>query len=122
MNTRAPFRPRTCPWLSVRTHRSWTGHPRRHGAARHLTPRQKAAVQAVMRMFVEEDLARGVSPKQRLHCAACRRPRPMPGFVRYGEHLLCNDCATAYEIARLRGQARCADEFVRQRVGEGATG
>ncbi len=46
----------------------------------------------------------------------------MPGFVRYGEHLLCNDCATAYEIARLRGQARCADEFVRQRVGEGATG
>lgn len=121
MNTRAPFRPRTCPWLSVRTRRRWSGRPRRRGhASRHLTPRQMAAVQAVMRLFVEEDLARGVSPKQRLHCAACRRPRPMPGFVRYGEHLLCNECATAYEVARLCGQARCADEFVRQQATGGA--
>ncbi|MER3419032.1 MAG: hypothetical protein C4290_00230 [Chloroflexota bacterium] len=114
MTTRAPFRPRICPWLSWNTRRTRTG--RRHPTRRQVTSRQRAAVQAVMRLFVEEDLAQGVSPHQLLDCAACRRPRPMPGFIRYGRHLLCNECATEYEIARLRGQTRCADEFVRRRA------
>ncbi len=122
MNTRAPYRPRICPLLSVHMHRRRWAAPQRTGAVGHLTPRQRAAVRAVMRLFVEEDLARGVSPRQRLHCSACRRPRPMPGFVRYGEHLLCNECATAYEVARLCGQVRCANEFVRRHTTAGTTG
>ena|SRR6266540_4201876 len=82
---------------------------------RPLTSDQLAAVHVVMHLFVEEDLANGASAGQRLHCDVCARPRPLPGFVLYGHHRLCNSCATEYEVARMEGRVGSAGRFVRDR-------
>jgi hypothetical protein len=77
------------------------------GPARHpLSPIQTAAVRTVMEGCVAEDQRRGYSPRQRIHCDACCRPRPRPGFVTYGEVRCCNRCATRRELARLAGILR----------------
>lgn len=74
---------------------------------------QVAAVRAVMRAFRDEDLGSGISTAQWLHCDGCRDKRPLPGAIRYEGAFLCNDCATAYEIARLRRQIGTAAHFIR---------
>src|SRR5579884_2987271 len=79
------------------------------------TPAQLAAIEATMRLFVEDDLASGVSPRRKIFCDACHQARPMPGFVRYDRYLLCNPCATDYEVARIRGVALTIDQFVHDR-------
>ncbi len=65
------------------------------------TRAQVEAVYAVMRLLREEDRERGLSPEQTVVCRACRRERPALGAVRYGETVLCNGCATDYELLRL---------------------
>ncbi len=90
--------------------------------AHELTRGQLAAVHNVMRLFVDDDLARGVSPEQLMECDACRTARPMPGFIRYGSHRLCNPCATDYEVARIGGQVECAEQFVREGIAGGRDG
>lgn len=85
-----------------------------------LTPRQLAAAQTVMQLFVDEDLAHGVSPQRQLYCAACQTGRPMPGFIQYGDYQLCNGCATEYEVARMRGVTESAGQYVwDKRFGDG---
>ncbi len=76
------------------------------------TARQVAAVRAVMQLFVEEDLESGVSPRRQMRCTRCARPRPLPGFLLYDGVRLCNACATDFELARIRGTARTAAEFL----------
>jgi hypothetical protein len=66
-----------------------------------------------MRLLVEDDLARGISPRALQRCDGCGQARPKPGAVRYGEHDLCNTCATDYELARMQGEVASEDEFVR---------
>jgi hypothetical protein len=85
---------------------------RRPHATRVLSRRQVEAIGAIMRLFVEDDLANGVSDARRLYCGACARSRPAPGFVRYSGADLCNPCATAYEIARARGLVRTIGEYL----------
>jgi hypothetical protein len=71
--------------------------------ARGLSAGRIAAIAAVMKLLVEDDLAHGVSPEESLPCAACRWTRPAPGFIMYGDRRLCNDCATEYETRRAGG-------------------
>ena len=68
-----------------------------------------------MRLFVDDDLANGVSPTKKLYCDACQGAQPAPGFIQYDRHLLCNRCAIEYEVARARGFALSAGQFVRDK-------
>lgn len=77
-----------------------------------LAPDQVAAIHAVMRLCVQDDLDAGISPGYRLHCDACQRLRPMPGFLYYAPRFLCTACATAYEVAQAQGLVRSASQFV----------
>jgi hypothetical protein len=96
----------------------WAARPVAHPAAaavpRTLTPVQLTALQTVMRLFVEEDLGRGIGPTQVRYCSACHSYRPMAGFIQYGTHAVCNRCATAYEIARLRGVVATIDQHLQR--------
>lgn len=77
-----------------------------------LTERQVEAIKTAMRLFVEEDLERGVPPQSTCLCSACGRPRFAPGFVVYDDIRLCNECATDYEISRVQGPISSIDEFL----------
>jgi hypothetical protein len=85
-------------------------------AVRTLAPEQVAAIQAVMRLFVEDDLANGVSAQKKMYCDACQRPQPALGFIQYDRHLMCNTCAIEYEVARARGLVLSAGQFVRDKA------
>jgi hypothetical protein len=73
---------------------------------------QIAAAQAIMHLFVEEDLAGGLSFQQEIRCDACEQGRPQPGAIPYERWLFCSGCATAYELARLSGVVDTAAAFV----------
>jgi hypothetical protein len=81
---------------------------------RELTPHQVEAIVAVMRLFVDDDLANGVAPLATRACDACRQQRPAPGFVRYEDRALCNLCATEYEVRRARGLSRSIGVYLDQ--------
>jgi hypothetical protein len=81
-----------------------------------LSPEQTAAIRAVMHIFVEDDLASGVSADQKLACDACRTEQQAPGFIQYDRHFVCNSCAGDYEIARAEGKVQSAADFVRGRA------
>jgi hypothetical protein len=85
-------------------------------AGRALTPDQVAAIRAVMRLFVEDDLANGVPSGKRMYCDACQQAQPALGFIQYERHLMCNGCAVEYEVARARGMALSAGQFVRDKA------
>lgn len=91
---------------------------------RGLTPGQIAAVRSAMQLFVEDDLARGVPDMRGLYCGACDRIRPSPGFIHYKEdgaaYPLCNACATAYELARLDGEAAGIEQYLHELARAGA--
>jgi len=87
---------------------------------RRLTARQRAAMAQVMQLFVEDDLALGVSPTASFYCPACERERSRAGAVRYGRYLVCNLCATEFEIAMLTLGTLSIGQYVRdKRYGEG---
>src|SRR5579885_3057821 len=69
---------------------------------RALTPNQVEAIRAIMRLFVDDDLGRGLDPRARLHCDRCESPQPAAGSVRYGRFTFCNACSTEFELARAR--------------------
>lgn len=81
-----------------------------------MTESQLHAIRTAMRTFVEEDLAWGVSPRQRGYCHGCCGPRPLPGFIDHGSVQLCTSCATEYEVARARGLVASARAFVRDKA------
>ncbi|MFN0143832.1 MAG: hypothetical protein ACKVP6_10370 [Mycobacterium sp.] len=83
---------------------------------RDLSAEQITAIQAVMRLFIEDDLANGVLSRKRMFCDACQQPRPALGFIQYDRHLVCNECAVEYEVARARGLALSAGQFVRDKA------
>jgi hypothetical protein len=80
-----------------------------------LSPSQLSAVRSAMRLFIEDDLARGVSSWQRAYCDSCQRPRPAAGSIKYDRYALCNACATEYEVARARGLPLSPGQFVRDK-------
>ena len=69
-----------------------------------------------MRVFVEDDLANGISPRKQMVCDACHDLRPLPGAMQYDRYLVCNECAIDYEVARVRGTALTIGQFVRDRT------
>ncbi len=77
-----------------------------------LSREQTDAVHEVMQLFVEDDLAHGVSHTERRLCPHCRHRRRAAGFIVYGATALCNGCATAFELARLRHVSTPVVEFV----------
>lgn len=81
-----------------------------------LSSTQLAAIRAVMRTFVDDDLARGVSARARLCCPACQQARSLAGFIDYGRYQFCNRCATEYEVARLRSMVASPGQFVREKT------
>ena len=76
-----------------------------------LTPDQLTAIRTAMRLCLDDDVARGVLPEHRVACEACRRPRPLPGAIQYDRSMLCNACATEYEVARARGLVSSVTQF-----------
>lgn len=99
------------------------GAPLGRGAApvaRPLSAAQIEAIRRAMRVFVDDDLARGEEPHRRAYCDGCERARPVAGFIQYDRYSLCNACATEYEIARARGLVSTVGHYVRdKRFGEG---
>src|SRR5579884_2899674 len=86
---------------------------------RPLSERQVGAIRTAMRLFVDDDVAQGRTPADRLYCDACELPQPAAGFIRYGRYQVCNACATEYELVRARGLAGSIGQFVRgRRFGE----
>jgi hypothetical protein len=69
-----------------------------------------------MHLNLTEDLADGVAPDKRMLCDGCQLPRPMPGFAQYDRYLLCNRCATEYEVGRARGLVLTGGQFVRDKA------
>jgi len=65
-----------------------------------------------MRLFVEDDLARGVTASELICCAVCGRRKAAPGAVQYEQWLFCNPCATDYEIARMRALVRTPADYL----------
>ena len=80
-----------------------------------LSKSQLDAIRAAMELFVQDDIAQGLSPDKRLYCEACERTRPAAGFIQYDRYLFCNACATEYEIARARGLAANPGHYVRDK-------
>ena len=120
-NTLPLDRPRAKGWRGdppqeLRPLPATTGEPARRSnlavVGRVLTAEQVSAVRAIMRLFVEDDLAKGVSPARRMRCVACADWRSAPGFIRYERLDFCNDCASAFETARLRGLVRTAAQYL----------
>lgn len=74
-----------------------------------------AAIRAAMYRFVQDDVSRGLAPDERRYCDACECPRAAAGFVQYDRYLICNACATEYEIANARGLAVTAGQYVRDK-------
>lgn len=88
--------------------------------ARPLSTAQVEAIRGAMRVFVEDDLARGVDETRRTYCDGCERARPTAGFIQYDRYALCNACATEYEVARARGLVATPGQYIRdKRFGEG---
>lgn len=85
-----------------------------------LTPQQVESVRAIMRLFLEEDLARGVPADRRLLCGCCGLTKWAAGFVLYGRTPFCNDCAAELELSRLRGRCDTAAEFLASRADQAA--
>lgn len=79
--------------------------------ARSLSERQIEAVYAVMRLLRDDEAAPAAS--EEICCAACQRSRSGRGSVTYGENLLCNGCATDYELLSAARRVRSVEEFVR---------
>lgn len=79
---------------------------------RALTPNQIESIRAVMRLFIDDDLARGVDPRLTLLCHRCDGPRQAIGSVRYERLTLCHECCVEFEVARARGVVEAASEFV----------
>ncbi len=77
------------------------------------TAAQVRAVRAVMRLLMEDDLARG-GARRECWCARCAAPRPAAGAVTYEGVTLCNACATRYELARVAGRVRSVHAFLRR--------
>ena len=68
-----------------------------------------------MQLFVEDDVAKGLSVDKRLYCDACERVRPAAGFIQYDRYSVCNACAIEYEVARARGLTATAGQYVRDK-------
>lgn len=81
-----------------------------------LPDRLVTAIEYLMHLFVEEDLERGIPPAARIYCAACARERPRAGAIPYYRSLVCNHCATEYEVARAADAALTAGQFVRDKT------
>ena len=87
----------------------------RRTSSHHLSRSQTLAIRAAMQLFVDDDLAKGISLDQRLYCAACERPRPAAGFIQYSRYHVCNSCAIEYEIAHARGLTASPGQYVRDK-------
>jgi hypothetical protein len=77
-----------------------------------LNTNQRAAIEAVLRQFADQALARGMPPWQRDPCDACAAMKPKAGFVNYEEFHLCNDCALQFEIKRAEREVTSVRAFV----------
>lgn len=82
---------------------------------RPLTKSQVAAIRAAMQLFVEDDLAKGITADRRLYCDACQGVRAAAGFIQYNRYQVCNACAIEFEIAHARGVAASPGQFVRDK-------
>lgn len=89
------------------------GRPAQDILRSRLTDSQLGAIRTAMQLFVDDDLSRGLEVDRRLYCEACERKCPAAGFIQYGRYMLCNACATEYEIAHAGGLATNIGHFIR---------
>lgn len=120
LHSSTPTVPDTTPGAARLSERGPRPMPTRPPAARPLSAAQVGAIRAAMRVFVEDDLARGADEQRRSYCDGCERARPAAGFIQYDKHALCNGCATEYEVARARGLVPTPGQYIRdKRFGDG---
>ena len=74
------------------------------------TSRQVEAVYSVMRLLRNDRPSGG--PENQIWCAACRRGQDRSGSASYGDYILCNGCATEYELLRLGGSVDRVEDFL----------
>lgn len=85
----------------------------RQGArASRLTARQILAIYGVMRLLRDDRPPLSSA----IDCRGCKRRRRAHGSVTYDDRLLCNGCATDYELLRAAGLTRELQEFLRDDV------
>jgi hypothetical protein len=88
---------------------------------RALTPAQVEAIRAVMRLFVDDDMANGVDVRSTLFCHRCQATRRAIGSVRYDRFTFCNDCSTEYEITRARSLVDTPSEYIDRSLARAAS-
>ena len=81
---------------------------------RFASDRQLQAVYSVMRLLADDDRQRGTLVDSCVWCAACRRDCAAAGAVTYDGILLCNGCATEYEVLHIAGIVAQPHEFLAQ--------
>lgn len=79
-------------------------------ATRRLSERQIEAVYAVMRLLRDDEPAADAAAP--IVCSACRRGRSSRGSIAYDAYLLCNGCATDYELLSTARKVRTIQEFL----------
>lgn len=87
-----------------------------------LVEKTSTSVRAVMRCFVDDDIAQGVTGE--FHCPACAQEKPNAGAINYVVYgtakgkspNFCNDCSTDFEISRLSRADVSPLEFLQQRI------
>ena len=77
-----------------------------------VTRAQEQAIRETMRLFIEDDLHRGVSPFKRAYCHACGGFRPAAGAISYGSAGLCNPCSIGFELARLNRTVDTIEQYL----------
>lgn len=75
------------------------------------TARQVEAVYSIMRLLRRDRPVTG--PEDQIWCDACHQTRARNGSASYGTHMLCNGCATDYELLRLARSVHSLDDFLR---------
>jgi hypothetical protein len=103
------------PPLPRRDHPSSVRRESQRRQSHPLSRTQLAAIRAAMHVFVEDDISQGTRPEDRRYCDACERLRSAAGFVRYERYIICNLCATEYEVASARGITLSAGQYVRDK-------
>ncbi|TAK29911.1 MAG: hypothetical protein EPO21_20345 [Chloroflexota bacterium] len=113
------FNRQTHGWLMLRAldeERSWReyGSPGGNEAMNEVSVAQAEAIREIMRIIVDDDLAKGISPGDSAVCDHCRQIKPAPGFIMYDQYKLCNDCSCEYELARVQGRVHSPRQFMRR--------
>jgi hypothetical protein len=71
---------------------------------------QVRAVYEVMRLLRRDRVS--IDDENEIWCDSCLRTRHSAGSATYGSRMLCNGCATDFELQRLTRSVRDVDDYL----------